>query len=294
VSAERFTTAIPFAEIAETANDVIIVTTADVGPPGPTIVFVNPAFTRLTGYAAKDIIGLSPRILQGPGTSRTTLDQIHAGLLQGQMVRATVLNYARTGVPYWLDMSISPIRDETGSVVYFAAIERDVSADKHRLVDLDYAFERDPETGVPMRRTLLRALAGEIDAATATPPTVAPPCAAVITVEGFPQLATSIGGDAAKALLFGVADRLRENVRRIDLLARVGDSAFAVCMPNVRPCDAKALAAGLQNAVRAAPVPTPAGPISVSVSFGVAAFAKADTAESLLERAATGDSIVNV
>jgi PAS domain S-box-containing protein len=60
-------------------NDIILVTAA--GPldePGPRIVYVNDAFTRLTGYSREEAIGRSPRFLQGPATDRRTLDLVRA------------------------------------------------------------------------------------------------------------------------------------------------------------------------------------------------------------------------
>ena len=102
---------ISFAQIVQTANDIIIVTTADLDLPGPKILYVNPAFTRLTGYAAHEALGLSPRLLQGPGTSRATLDEIGAGLRAGREVHQKVLNFAKSGAPYWLDLRIVPFRD---------------------------------------------------------------------------------------------------------------------------------------------------------------------------------------
>jgi PAS domain S-box-containing protein len=100
---------ISFLQIAETVNDIILVTTPDLDPPGPVITYVNPAFTRLTGYTAAEAIGLSPRILQGPGTSRATRDIVRATLGAGRPVHEKILNFGKSGAPYWLDMHIVPV-----------------------------------------------------------------------------------------------------------------------------------------------------------------------------------------
>lgn len=121
-----------FAEIIGAANDIIIVTTADLDMPGPTIVYVNAAFTKLTGYSAQEALGHSPRMLQGPGTSRMAIRAIGIALRAGMATRQTVLNYGKSGEEYWLDLKIMPLRDSAGAITHFAAIQREVTADGYK------------------------------------------------------------------------------------------------------------------------------------------------------------------
>jgi PAS domain S-box-containing protein len=69
--------------LVENANDPMIVTTPDLAQPGPFIVYVNRAFTRLTGYSANEVLGQSPRLLQGPLTDRTEMKRMRAELEAG-------------------------------------------------------------------------------------------------------------------------------------------------------------------------------------------------------------------
>ncbi len=112
------------AQVVAAARDIILVTAADLDRPGPTIVYVNPAFTTLTGYAAEEVLGRSPRILQGPGTDLETLRRVAEDLSAGREARATVLNYTRSGEPYHIEMYIVPLRNGQGRISHFAAIER--------------------------------------------------------------------------------------------------------------------------------------------------------------------------
>ncbi len=280
---------IPFGQVAETANDIIIITTPDLDPPGPTIVYVNPAFSRLTGYAASEVIGLSPRVLQGPGTSRVTLDAIGAALRAGRAVHEKLLNFAKGGAPYWLDLRIVPLRDGAGAVTHFAAVERDVTLDKRRLDELEFLADRDTLTGIPNRRALLRGIESEIEgrmarnaggAASATGP-----CVAFIDVDRFKQVNDGLGHAVGDAVLYGIADRLAENVRRSDTVGRVGGEEFAVCMPGVSLEEGEALAERLRRSVASTPFESPAGPISITVSIGVASFRPGDGLAALMERA---------
>jgi diguanylate cyclase (GGDEF)-like protein/PAS domain S-box-containing protein len=277
-----------FRGIVESANDIVIVTTADSEPPGPVIIYVNPAFTRLTGYSAEEVIGLSPRLLQGPGTDRGTLNEIRAGLQAGRMVHEKVLNFAKSGAPYWLDLRISPLRDDAGCITHYVAIERDVTMEKRRLDELEFMADRDTLTGIPNRRALLRMTEAEIAAARACDAdkrVVAGPCMAFIDVDHFKQVNDTFGHAAGDAVLFGLADRLAENVRRADTLGRIGGEEFAVCMPGVTLNEATMLAERLRRAVAEAPVELPSGRIAVTVSIGVAAFDQDDTLARLMGRA---------
>lgn len=114
----------PLDQVMAATQDIILVTAADLDTPGPTIVYVNPAFTEMTGYPAEEVLGRSPRLLQGPGTDQEVLRRVSEELRAGRIAQATVLNYRRDGVPYWIEMRIVPLRDRRGAISHFAAIER--------------------------------------------------------------------------------------------------------------------------------------------------------------------------
>lgn len=109
-------------------NDMIVITEADpIDEPGPRIVYVNKAFERLTGYRKADVLGKSPRFLQGPETDRTQLDRIRAALERHESVRAVMVNYDRAGQGYHTEIDISPIFDDEDRCTHFVAVQRDIS-----------------------------------------------------------------------------------------------------------------------------------------------------------------------
>lgn len=110
-------------------NDILLITEAEPfnDPDGPKIVYVNEAFERRTGYRREEVIGKTPRFLQGPKTQRAELDRIREALTRWQPVRAELINYTKTGNEFWLELDIVPLADETGWFTHWVAVERDIT-----------------------------------------------------------------------------------------------------------------------------------------------------------------------
>lgn len=119
-----------FRAAIEAAGEAVVITTPELDPPGPLIEYVNPAFTRMTGYAAREAIGQSPRFLQGPRTDRAVLDRMRADLAAHGSFHGEAVNYRKDGSAYVLDWRIAAIRDGTGRVSRWVAIQRDVTAQR--------------------------------------------------------------------------------------------------------------------------------------------------------------------
>ncbi len=113
------------------ASDSMIITTAETDLPGPQILFVNPAFTAITGYEPEDVLGRTPRMFQGPATDPGFRARIRAALSRGDSFKGETINYRKDGVPYSVELHISPVRDNTGAITRFVAIQRDVTS-RHR------------------------------------------------------------------------------------------------------------------------------------------------------------------
>ncbi|MDP2032135.1 MAG: PAS domain S-box protein [Polaromonas sp.] len=126
-------------------NDVVVITEASpINTPGPHIVFVNDAFERLTGYSRAEVIGQSPRLLQGPKTQRQELDRIRSSLERSLPVRAELINYSRTGREFWIELDIVPIADETKGLTHWVAVQRDITERKRaerEILELNASLE---------------------------------------------------------------------------------------------------------------------------------------------------------
>ncbi len=125
-------------------NDVLLITEAEPidGPDGPKIVYVNAAFERRTGYSFAEVIGKTPRILQGPKTQRHELHRIRQSLKEWKPVRSELINYTKSGDEVWLELDIVPLADENGKFTHWVAIERDISDRKKTEQALHISEER--------------------------------------------------------------------------------------------------------------------------------------------------------
>lgn len=126
----------------EHLNDLILITEAEpVSEPGPKILFVNDAFTRRTGYTSEEALGRTPRFLQGPQTQRDELDRIRAALNAWQPVRAELINYTKSGEPFWLQLDIVPVADASGWYTHWVSVERDITDAKRAEADALHSAE---------------------------------------------------------------------------------------------------------------------------------------------------------
>ena len=118
-------------------NDVVLITqAAPIIKPGPTVVYVNNAFEKMTGYSKAEIIGKTPRLMQGPNTQPEELDRIRSALEKWQPIRSEVINYKKNGEEFWLEMEIVPIADSTGWYTHWVAVERDISTRKKDEIEM--------------------------------------------------------------------------------------------------------------------------------------------------------------
>ena len=93
--------------------------------PDNPIIYVNPAFERVTGYAAAEALGRNCRFLQGAGTDPSAVAEIRQALKEERDLRTELLNYRKDGSSFWNELTISPLRDAKGRVTHYVGIIND-------------------------------------------------------------------------------------------------------------------------------------------------------------------------
>lgn len=112
----------------EQSRDAVAIVTA-VPRPGR-IVYVNPAFTELTGYQPVDIVGASPTVLFGESTDRAAIAEADARLLEGKHSSHELINYRRDGSAFLCRTDVSPLFDDAGTLQFVVSTRRDVTAER--------------------------------------------------------------------------------------------------------------------------------------------------------------------
>jgi PAS domain S-box-containing protein len=150
-----------FESVFAYSNDGVMITDSNFGEGGPKIVMVNEAICKMTGYRKEELVGNTPRILQGEGTSREELDRLRDLAMKGQTYKGRILNYTKDGDEYWLSLSVFPIPDEDGNIVNYAAIERDVTQEIC-IEDSLKAAKEDAEKATELKSQFLATMSHEI------------------------------------------------------------------------------------------------------------------------------------
>lgn len=115
------------AAVAFFSEDSIVITDTQLDAPGPRIVYVNPGFTKMTGYGPEEILGKSPRFLQGPKTDRAVLGEIRRKLNNNEVFFGQAVNYRKDGSEFINEWHIEPIRSDEGKVTHYLAIQHDAT-----------------------------------------------------------------------------------------------------------------------------------------------------------------------
>ncbi len=117
--------------VVTNTNDAVLITEAEpYDEPGHRIVFVNEAFTKMTGYTEAELVGISPRILQGPKTDKSELKRLKNSIKKWESCDITVINYKKNGEEFWNNFTLSPVADEKGNYTHWIGVERDVTERK--------------------------------------------------------------------------------------------------------------------------------------------------------------------
>ncbi|MFN3303271.1 MAG: putative bifunctional diguanylate cyclase/phosphodiesterase [Roseateles sp.] len=228
---------------------------------------VNAAFSAITGYAADEVVGASPSLLQSGRHGPEFYAQMWATLLQEDRWQGEIWNRRKNGEVYPELLTLNAVRDAAGRVTHYVGVFTDVTRSKSAEAQLERLAHYDALTGMPNRVLLQARLRQALQRGRRLGCTTA---VLVIDLDGFKTVNDSLGHPAGDELLVCMAARLQECLRPDDVLGRLGGDEFLVMVENCgSPAEVATLAGQLLASV-AAPVPLAGGRDAyVTASIGI-------------------------
>jgi diguanylate cyclase (GGDEF)-like protein/PAS domain S-box-containing protein len=193
------------------------------------IEYVNPAFERITGYPADEVIGRDPRFMGAPGMDGTERAQLREGIAARRAVSVVIRNLRKNGELFWNDLSITPVQDEHGVVTHFIGIVNDVTALKQRTVHLEHEVNHDSLTGLANRNLMWDRLEQALHLALRQKSLVA---TVLLDLDNFKTINDTFGHEAGDVVLKVIARRLQASVRDSDTVARMSGDEFVLVLVN--------------------------------------------------------------
>jgi diguanylate cyclase (GGDEF)-like protein/PAS domain S-box-containing protein len=254
-------------EAVDQTFDAIIITDVQLDSPGPRIVYANPAFCRMTGYAPDELIGMTPRILHGPHTDRRVLDRLRDELVRHGSFLGRAINYRRDGSEFTMEWSVSTVRGEDDEPRFYVAVQRDVTTFRKLLEDAELLARTDALTGISNRRYFDAHLAALL----ARPGASERVSLIMLDIDRFKGVNDTYGHAAGDAVLRETAGRIRDAIPASAVVARTGGEELAVVLEDAKDMSvARILAERLRVVIASRPIATGSHHVDVTASFGVA------------------------
>ena len=261
------------------AYNAVIVTEAQMDPPGPRIIYANPAFALQTGYAIEELIGQTPRILQGPDTDRVMLKELRRRLDQDLSFEGRTINYRKDGQPYHVEWNISPVRNPAGETRYYLSVQHDVSDFIHAQSKLIQRANKDTLTGLITRNHGVELLERQLKLARRHNQ---PWSVGMVDIDHFKACNDRYGHAVGDEVLKALGTKMRKTLRETDKPIRWGGEEFLLLLPYNDQESALNVAERMHASLKRFKHPK-AG--NVTISMGVATHRPGDDIETLVERA---------
>ncbi|HYG88152.1 MAG TPA: EAL domain-containing protein [Azospirillum sp.] len=258
------------ASVFDNAREGILITDAH-----GTILRVNPAFSRITGYTPEEAVGQTPRLLNSRRHDRGFYRDLWASLVETGYWTGEIWNRRKSGEVYPEWLSISAVRDETGAVSRYVAVFTDITTIKHQEEALQHLAHHDALTGLPNRVLLADRMEQAISQARRNGKAMA---VGYLDLDGFKPINDRFGHLAGDSLLIEVAKRIDGVLRGGDTVARLGGDEFAILLQNLNGVEDCGIALQRILDAVAEPIRLPGqeAAVAVSASIGVSLYPEDD------------------
>ncbi|WP_428037024.1 cache domain-containing protein [Amphritea sp.] len=257
--------------IVDAAHEGIMITDAN-----NRIMRINNSFTRITGYVLDDVKGKNPSMLKSSAHDFDFYKELWESLKEDGEWHGEVWNLRKNGTLYPQALSITCYRNEKGEVENYIGTFTDISDRKAFEKQLEHLAQSDSLTDLPNRRSLSARLQHELTVLKRYPERQIG--VVFMDLDFFKQINDTHGHGVGDQVLIVIAQRLRETVRAIDMVSRVGGDEFVILLGN-QSGDIKQTAIQLSERVLkvvAEPMTVAGESLVLTASLGIA-FAPTDT-----------------
>lgn len=271
-----------FRQAVDNALDIVMITEVDMEDPGNNkIVYVNDAFCDLFLYSRDEIIGRSPRILQGEDTSDESRNKIRHALKTGQSVHTEIVNYDKAGNKHWIDLKMVPLFDVDFCVTHFLFIERDSSERKQKERQLYHDATIDSLTGIFNRHHTYQIAKHAIEKASRYQTELS---FMLLDIDHFKKVNDTYGHPVGDKVLKQLAQLLSSDIRAVDTVGRVGGEEFCVLLPEIDEVSATEIAERIRHNVEEFDWSSLGLKHPLTISIGLTHFDR-DNLDSLIKKA---------
>jgi diguanylate cyclase (GGDEF)-like protein/PAS domain S-box-containing protein len=191
---------------------------------------VNPAFTRITGYAEADVRGHRPQVLSSGRHEHQFYVDLWAALAQHGVWQGEIWNRRKDGELYAVLQSISVVRGEQDQIEHYVGVFADITLLKAHQAEVDRVANFDPLTGLPNRRLLTDRLQQALLRSRRSGRMCA---VCLLDLDGFKAINDSHGHAIGDQVLIGIAEHLKTALRAPDTLARLGGDEFVLLLSDI-------------------------------------------------------------
>jgi diguanylate cyclase (GGDEF)-like protein/PAS domain S-box-containing protein len=251
-------------QVFESCREAITVTDAETR-----ILWVNRAFSDITGYSAAEAVGQTPRLLASGRHHRDFYQEMWRALIATGRWQGEIWNRSKTGEVYPEWLGISAVHDGQGHLTHYVGIFSDLSEHKARIDQIEFLAHHDPLTALPNRLLLQDRLDRALSQAERSQSSVA---LLFLDLDRFKLVNDSLGHALGDQLLQHVALRLHQKLRDTDTLSRQGSDEFMIVLPDTGVEGAGHVARNLLECLDRQPMQIADHSLSVTASIGISLY----------------------
>lgn len=249
------------------------------------IEWANPAFGKLTGYTLEEALGKAPKDLVKSGKQDSLFyDDMWQTIRSGKTWCGELINKRKNGDLYDEELTIAPVTDDKGKITHFVGIKQDISERKRLEAELIQLATTDPLTGLPNRRRFMERLSEEINRSERNSSHQV--AVLMLDLDNFKTINDRYGHAVGDQVLKHFSAILRNELRKIDSVGRLGGEEFGIFLPETSLSDAGIFAERLRQELAQTPLLADGQSIVTTVSIGISELISKDIqADSVLIRA---------